>query len=271
VSPAVTPSAATAVVDGYEVRARFARAEAVAVSRPRLLRGLLRTARHVAEVPCGAGYFLADYAAIGARTTLIDGNGAMLATAIAHAAEIGLPSDRIQAHLRYVQALGELGDVDLVVMPNTALNQLSCQTSLTELLAAIRQVIRPGVELFAQVACIQPGGGIDTAGSYDPIRRHGVWFADRCLDPSQAGGAVLRRRRQHRRRDGSGGVGVRVEFDYVDAAGASLHTTSIELHLFSAEELAAALTSVGFGRLRFLPGCGGLSEVAAQAGGGDAR
>lgn len=64
-SPAITPAAATAVVDGYEARARFARAEADVVSRPRVLRGLLRTARHVAELPCGAGHFLADYAATG--------------------------------------------------------------------------------------------------------------------------------------------------------------------------------------------------------------
>lgn len=98
-----------------------------------------------------------------------------------------------------------------------------------------------------------------------------MWFADRYLDPSRAGGAVLRRRRQHRLHDGNGAVRVRVEFDYVDTAGASLHTTGVELRLFSAEELAAALTSAGFSRLRFLPGYGGLSDVAAQAGDSDAR
>ncbi len=270
-TPAAIPTAATAVVDGYELRARFARAEADAVSRPRLLRGLLRTARHVAEVPCGAGHFLADYATAGVKTTLIDGHGTMLAAAIEHAADIGLPADRTDAHVQYVQELGELAGVDLVVMPNAALNQLSCQTPLTELLAAIHCALRPGVELLAQVACTHPGGGIDTAGCYDPIRQHGVWFADRYLDPSRAGGAVLRRRRQHQYHEGNDAVRVLVEFDYVDTAGASLHTTGVELRLFSAEELAAALTSAGFSRLRFLPGHGGLSDIAAQAGGGDAR
>ncbi|MGQ0718598.1 MAG: methyltransferase domain-containing protein [Pseudonocardiales bacterium] len=270
-SPAITPVVATAVVDGYELRARFARADADAVSRPRSLRGLLRTTRHVAEVPCGAGHFLADYAATGVTTTLIDGNGAMLAAAIAHAADSGLPAVGTHAYVQYVQELGELAGVDLVVIPNAALNQLACQTPLVELLAAIRHALRPGVELLAQVACTHPGGGIDTAGCYDPVRQQGVWFADRYLDPSRAGGAGLRRRCQHRHHEGNGAVRVRVEFDYVDPTGASLHTTSVELRLFSAEELAAALTSAGFSRLRFLPGYGGLSDITARAAGGDAR
>jgi SAM-dependent methyltransferase len=266
VSPAITPAA---VVDGYELRARFARAEADAVSRPRLLRGLLRNIRHVAEVPCGAGHFLGDYATTGVRTTLIDGNGAMLAAAIEHAADIELPADRTHAHVQYVQELSELAGVDLLVMPNAALNQLSCQTPLTELLTTIHDALRPGAELLAQVACTHSSGGIDTAGCYDPLRQHGVWFADRRLDPSRAGGAVLRRRRQHR--EGNSTFRVRVEFDYIDTADISLHTTSVELLLFSAEELAAALMSTGFNRLRFIPGYGGLSEIAAQTGSGVAR
>lgn len=182
-----------------------------------------------------------------------------------------MPADRIHAHVQYVQELGALAGVNLVVMPNAALNQLTCQTPLAELLAVIHHALRPGVELLAQVACTHPGGGINTVGCYDPIRQDGVWFADRYFDPRRAGGAVLRRRRQHRYHETNGAVRVRVEFDYVDTAGVSLHTTSVELLLFSAEELAAALTSAGFSRLRFLPGYGGLSDVAAQVGGGDAR
>ncbi len=269
-SPVRTSAAASAVVDGYEARARFARAEVDVVPRPRLLLGLLRTARHVAELPCGAGHFLADYAATRVEATLIDGNGAMLAAAIEHASAVGLPNDRTHAQVQYVQQLGALAGVDLVVMPNAALNQLTCQTPLTELLATIHHALRPGVELIAQVACTHPGGGIDTAGCYDPIRQHGAWFVDRYLDPSRAGGAVLRRRRQHRRREGNGAVRVRVDLDYVDTAGVSLHITSVELYLFSAEELTAALTSAGFSRLRFRLGYGALSDFAARAGGGDA-
>ncbi|MGH3936930.1 MAG: methyltransferase domain-containing protein [Pseudonocardiaceae bacterium] len=249
----MTVAVATGVVDGYEARARFARAETDMVPSPRLLRGLLRTAEQVAEVPCGAGHFLADYAATGVETTLIDGNGAMLAAAIEHAAAVELLADRIHAHVGYLQQLGQLVDVDLVVMPNAALNQLASQTPPVELLTVICRALSPGVELLGQVACTHPGGGVDTAG---------------CYDPSRAGGAVLRRRRQHHEVDGAQ---VRVEFDYVDPAGVSLHATAVELRVFSADELAAIFTTAGFSHMRFLPGHGGLSEVLAQAGGCDLR
>jgi len=266
----MTRSGATAVArtvaDGYDGRARFARADADAVSRPRLLRGLLDTAGHVAEIPCGAGHFLADYAVAGVETTLIDGNGTMLAAAIEHATELGLPADRTEA--QYVQDLGDLPDVDLVVMPNAALNQLACQTPPVELLTVIRRALRCGVELLAQVICTHPDGRLDTTGFYDPARQHGGWFADRYLDPTRAGGAVLRRRRQHHA-DGAGRV--RVEFDYLDSDGISLHTSGAELRVFSAEELAAALTTAGFRHIRFLPGHGGLSEILAQVSSGDHR
>lgn len=219
-----TMVAATTVVGGYGGRARFARAEADIVSRPRLLRGLLRTAGHVAELPCGAGHFLAEYAAAGAETT----------------------------------------------MPNAALNQLACQTPPAELLAVIRRALWCGVELLAQVVCVHPGDRADTAGFYDPVREHGVWFADRYLDPVRAGGAVLRRRCQHRHH--TDGVGrLRIEFDYLASDGASLHTSEVELSLFSAEELAAVLTAAGFRHIRFLPGHGGLSEILAQTDDGDRR
>lgn len=261
-------AAATTVVDGYDGRARFARHEADAVSRPRLLRGLLRTTGRVAELPCGAGHFLADYAVAGVETTLIDGSGAMLAAAIEHGAELGLSTDRIHTHIRYVQELGDLSDVDLVVMPNAALNQLACQTPPAELLATVHRALRCGVDFLAQVICTHPGGRVDSTGFYDPARQHGGWFADRYLDPTRADGAVLRRRRQHRHH--ADGVGrVHVEFDYLDSGGASLHTSRAELRLFSAEELAAALTTAGFHHIRFLPGCGGLSEILAQTSGGD--
>ncbi|MGH3939938.1 MAG: hypothetical protein ACRDTG_15170 [Pseudonocardiaceae bacterium] len=65
--------------------------------------------------------------------------------------------------------------------------------------------------------------------------------------------------------------GRHVEFDYFDSCGATLHTSEVELRLFSAEELAAALTVAGFGHIRFLPGHGGLSEILAQTSGGDHR
>ncbi|MGH3911958.1 MAG: hypothetical protein ACRDTC_00900 [Pseudonocardiaceae bacterium] len=197
-----TTTAATTVVDGYGGRAQFARAEAETVPRPRLLRGLLRSVEHVAELP---------YA---------------------------------------------------------ALNQLACQTPSAELLTAIGRTLQRGVDLLAQVLCIHSGGRVDTAGFYDPFRKHGVWFADRYLDPACAAGAVLRRRRQYRHHvDGT--ARVRVEFDYLDSIGASLLTTGVELRLFSVEALVALLTTAGFRHIRFLPGCGGLSEILAQTDSGD--
>jgi SAM-dependent methyltransferase len=190
--------AAMAVVTSYTARTRFARAETATVLRPRLLRGLLATATHVAELPCGAGHFLTDYGDARLAVTLADANAAMLAQARAHARDAGLPPDRTHT---------------------------------------------------IQVACTHSGGAVDTAGFYDPARQHGVWLADRWLDPAQAGGAVLRRRRQIR-----DGDRLRIQFDYRNAADARLHATTVELALFSADVLAAAFTAAGFGHVRFLAG-----------------
>jgi SAM-dependent methyltransferase len=275
--PTLAPTSATAstsrdvreIVEGYRARAPFARAESAVVRRPRLLRGLLRTARHVAELPCGAGHFLADYALVGVEVTMIDASSAMLAVAVDHAAAVGLAAGPIHTQVRFAQDLGVFPMVDLVVMPNAALNQLACQTPLADLLAGIRAALMPGVDLLAQVLCSHAGGELDSSGFYDPRREHGVWFADRALHPSSTNaagsgvGVVLRYRRQHRDRQR-----VRVEFDYRDAQGAGLHATSVELRVFSVTELAEALLTAGFEHLRLLLGQGGLSEMLATARGG---
>ncbi|MGH3899728.1 MAG: class I SAM-dependent methyltransferase [Pseudonocardiaceae bacterium] len=250
----------TDVVDSYAQRARFARAETTAVRRPRLLRGLLRTAAHVAEIPCGTGHFLADYVRSGVAVTLVDACPAMLAAAVEHAVDAGLPAGRTFPTHAYLQELPLLAEVDLVVAPNAAVNQLACQSSLTEILAALRRPVAPGVDVLAQVACTHPGGGVDAATFYDTARQHRVWFPDHWFDPDQAGGAVLRRRRQHR-----DGDRLRIEFDYVNPTGHNVHATAVELALFSAETLRDAFTTAGFTHVRFLPGQGGLSEVLATA------
>lgn len=251
-------SDALTVVDTYAQRARFARAEAIAVRRPRLLRGLLRTAAHVAEIPCGAGHFLTEYARTGAAVTLVDASPAMLAAATEHAANAGVPVERTVSTVAYVQELELLGEVDLVVAPNAAINQLACQWSLTDMLTALRRALPPGVEVLAQVMCTHPGGRVDSATFYDAVRQHRVWFPDRWFDPAQAGGAARRHRRQHRDDDQ-----LRIEFDYLAPAGHSLHATTVELALFSAQQLRDAFTVAGFVHVRFLPGQGGLSEVLA--------
>lgn len=255
-------SAATAVAT-YDGRTQFARAETRAVRRPRLLRGLLDTTTHVAELPCGAGHFLADYTHAGVAVTLADANPMMLAAAREHAHDTGLPAERTHTVCAYVQDLILPSTVDLVVVPNAALNQLACQTPLADLLSGVRAGLRCGAEVLVQVACTHPGGAVDTTGFYDPTRHHGVWFADRWFDPAQAGGAVLRRRRQHR-----DGDRLRVEFDYRDPAGACLHATTVELALLSVDTLTVAFTTAGFGHVRFLAGHGGLSEALATVDGG---
>ncbi|WP_016698517.1 class I SAM-dependent methyltransferase [Actinoalloteichus spitiensis] len=251
-------SDAVTVVESYARRARFARAEATAVRRPRLLRGLLRTGPHVVEVPCGTGHFLTEYARAGATVTLVDACPEMLAAAVEHAVNAGVPAERTVPAVAYLHELEFLSEVELVVAPNAALNQLARQSSLTDMLTALRQALRPGVEVLAQVACAQPGGGVDSATFYDVARQHRVWFPDRWFDPAHAGGAVLRRRRQHRDDDR-----LRIEFDYVDPAGHSLYVTTVELALFSAQQLRDTFTAAGFVHVRFLPGQGGLSEVLA--------
>jgi SAM-dependent methyltransferase len=254
----VTAASAAAVVRSYTERARFARAETAKVRRPRLLPGLLRTSRHVAEIPCGTGHFLAEYARTGAAVTLVDACPTMLAAAVEHAVDAGVPAERTIPTLAYLHELEFLTEVDLVVAPNAALNMLACQSSLTDTLSALRRALRPGVEVLAQTACTHPDGGVDTATFYDAARQHRAWFPDTWFNPAQTGGAVMRRRRQYREGDR-----LRVEFDYVDPAGRSVHATTVELALFSAQQLRDAFTAAGFVHVRFLSGRGGLSEVLA--------
>ncbi|MGH3719155.1 MAG: hypothetical protein ACRDRI_10020 [Pseudonocardiaceae bacterium] len=65
----------------------------------------------------------------------------------------------------------------------------------------------------------------------------------------------------------------RAETDTVPSPplGVSLHTTAVELSLFSANELVVAFTTAGFSQIRFLPGHGGPSEILGQADSGDLR
>lgn len=251
-----------AVVASYALRARFARAEVAAVARPRLLRSVLRAGSHVAEIPCGGGHFLAEYVRAGAAVTLVDACPEMLTVAVEHAAEVGAPADRTTPVAAYIQDLAFLGEVDLVVAPNAALNQLGRHLPPAELLAALRQALRPGAHVLAQVQCAHPDGGVDTATFYDAGWQDRVWFPDRWFDPAAAGGAVLRRRRQRRCGDL-----LCVEFGYLDTAGRTLHTTSVELALFTPAQVRGCFAAAGFSVVRFLPGHGGLSEVLATTGG----
>lgn len=251
-------STAAAVVAEYGKRARFARGEIAAVVSPVLLDDLLNSAGHVAEIPCGAGHFLVDYARAGTIATLVDGSPAMLAAAIEQAAATGL---RATPMCGYWQEMRLPVDIDLVVVPNGALNQLTCQTPLVDLLARLRENLNPGARVLAQVACTHIGGGVDTATFYDPASPHDVWLVDRQLDLTPPAPPVLRRRRQHR-----GGATLRIEFDYRDPSNACLHTTTVELVLFSRATVTEAFTAAGFADVRLLRGTEQLSEAVAVVG-----
>ena len=133
-------------------------------------------------------------------------------------------------------------------------------------MTGIRIALMPGVALLAQVLCSHPGEDLDTSGFYDPARQHGVWFADRYFNPTDVAGAALRRRRQRRNRGPLDRL--RVEFDYQNTRCTSVHTTAVDLQVFSTTDLTDALIESGFGHVRFLPGHGGLSEILAATDGG---
>jgi cyclopropane fatty-acyl-phospholipid synthase-like methyltransferase len=251
-TPSSVTSTAATVVASYDDRVQFARAETAAARPPILLGHVLDTASHVAEIPCGAGHFLAHYAQARIAVTLVDANAAMLAEATTHALAVGIRLDRIFAIHTYLHDLVALDEVDLVVMPNGALNQLSSQAPLIDLLTHLRTTLPPDTRVLAQVAC---------ANMDNPARRHGVWLADRWLEPTFHG-PVLRRSRQHR----NGNI-LRIEFAYRSATDTLLHTSTIELTLFSAPQLTEAFTAAGFTDIRFLPGRSGLSEILAVVAG----
>jgi SAM-dependent methyltransferase len=254
-----------AVLAAYDERAVHGGGETRAAT-PRLLAEALTDADHVAEVPCGPGHFLPDYAAADCAVTLVDGSPRMLATAVAAAVRAGIPTRRTRTVSCWVQRLEALHGVDAVIVPNAALNQLGAQTSLPHILGALRAAMTPGARLLAQVLCRHDDGKVDAASFYDPDQTDGDWRTDRDLDPVACGGAVSRRRRAHH-----DGPAVHIDFSYHDNAGARLHTASVDLRLLEPDELAAGLRAAGFRDVRFLPGDGGMSEVLAVANAGDSR
>ncbi|WP_062204400.1 class I SAM-dependent methyltransferase [Streptomyces sp. NBRC 109706] len=251
-----------AVLAAYDERAAFAGGEA-RTARPRLLAEAIANAVHVAEVPCGPGHFLRDYAAANCGVTLVDGSPRMLTAAVAAGVHAGIPTHRMRTVSCRVQRLPALPGVDTVIVPNAALNQLTAQTSLPRVLGALRAAMAPGARLLMQVLCRHDNRTVDAASFYDPHQPAGAWQTDRRLDPATCGGAVARRRRVHH----EDGDAVRIDFAYQDSAGARLHTASVDLRLLEPHGLGAVLHAAAFQDMRFLPGDGGLSEVLAVANG----
>ncbi|MFE9328767.1 class I SAM-dependent methyltransferase [Nocardia sp. NPDC052278] len=255
----MSTSAAEAVA-AYDARAAYCRAETTSVAPPRLLHPLLTGCTHVAEVPCGTGHFIAEYAAVGLTVTLADANPVMLGYASEQAEAVGLPPHRTTLECAYLNKLRLSPTVDAVIVPNAALNQLLCHAGTQELIEQLRAATtRRDVRVLAQVMCGYRDH-TDVAGFYDQTRPHGMWFTDKRFEPAHADGVAVRRRRQQRHGDQ-----LHIEFDYRDSRDRQLHTAVVDLLVVDPVALIAAFAAAGFSEIRFLPGDHGLSELLAVA------
>jgi hypothetical protein len=217
------------------------------LTAPYLLDGLLRPGMVVAEVPSGTGHYLHAYAAAGCRCVLVDADADMLAAAADNAA--GIPHVRL-LHARLEELTGAQLLVDLVVVPNGALNQLAHDLPLTHVFRALADIVGEGSRLLVQALLGEPG---EACGFYEPLRGT-FWFTDRRItDP--AGGTLLRRRRQRQHDDG-----VSIDFTlHRDDTLVYEHTVS--LRLLDRAVVTTAATATGLTVTTYRPGLGRLTEV----------
>lgn len=253
----MTTTDPASVVASYDQRTCFASAEAQHAPVPAALPGLLATAEHVGELPCAGGHHLDLYAAAGCRVTLVDANRDMLTVAMANAARAGIAAGRCDAIAAFVQGLPEL-DVDLLIVPNAAVNQLGCQLDLAALFSHLVEAVPAGTQVLAPLLCSRANGS-DPSAMYDPHAVHGQWFTDRTFAPP-AGEAVRRLRRQDR-----DATTVRLDFDYRSRSNISLHRTSVTLQVYSPAEVLAACRAAGLIKAHLSVG-DRLSELTATTG-----
>ena len=248
-----------AVVASYDQRAAFSRAETAGTSRPVSLAALLARCKHVTEIPCGSGHFLPDYAAADVAVTVVDANAAMLTEAVEHARATGIPDTRLTVLRGLLEQVRLPDGVDLLVVPNAALNQLACQYPLTELATILHGLAgdHVGTELVAQILTTEGGA----SSAFDPGLPDGQWVTDRQFDPEHAGGTLERRRCQYRH-----GNRVRLDFVYLTDHGRQVHSTSVDLEFFTPADVLAAFTAAGFVSVRLESGAGGLAELRAVTG-----
>ena len=118
-------------------------------------------------MPSATGHFLSAYAACQAQVTLVDCCQEMLSAAGRRAEGIGLQGFRLA--LSPIQNLAsEAIPVDLVVIPNAALNQLAAGTHLVTLLTAVAQVLKSGGLLLLQILDLHDDGTIGACNFYTP-------------------------------------------------------------------------------------------------------
>lgn len=243
---------------GYELRARFYAAEIAAVPEPRLLTRLLRPGLRVAEMPSATGHFLSAYAACRAQVTLVDCCQEMLSTAGRRAEGIGLKGLRVV--LSPIQNLAsEAGPVDLVVIPNAALNQLAAGTHLVTLLTAVAQVLKPGGLLLLQILALHDDGTIGACNFYTPGIGEQELITDRKFTDKDGSLLVRRRQQSCARRI------LHLQFQFLRTDRAC-YRHSVDLRLLGVDHVRAAPSVAGFGNIDIASGAGGLTEVLACAG-----
>jgi SAM-dependent methyltransferase len=238
---------------GYTGRARHYAAEIAGIPEPRLLAGLLRTRLRAAELPSATGHFLHAYAAAGAEVTLIDACPEMLRAAREQASILPLQPPRTVL-CRIQDLTPQIGPIDLAVIPNAALNQLTADIDPAEMLTAAARILAPIGLLLAQVLLLDDNGTAAGCGFYDPAAADGAWLTDRQLTAGD-GRQLFRRRRQHR--DGS-----RLHIDFeLTAAGEPPRAHRVDLRLLTASGIETAAATAGLTLLSARPGNGGLHEI----------
>ncbi|MFF4991500.1 methyltransferase domain-containing protein [Streptosporangium saharense] len=245
---------------GYEQRAASYAAEISAVVPPRLLNGLLRSGMTVAEAPSGTGHFLRGYASADAEVVLIDADAAMLAAA--RPAVRGQRLRTVCCRIEDLDAAQTGRPVDLVVMPNAALNQLATGPGLAAVLAGLVRILAPGGLLLAQILLVTDSRG---CGFYDPNLSDGRWRVDRRIRGDD-GRELTRMRRQDQR-----GGRVRIDFA-LTRGGESVYDHQVELRLLTAAAVENAATAAGLSATHRLDGdAEHLPEVLAVRPGRGAR
>ncbi|MFG1872075.1 class I SAM-dependent methyltransferase [Micromonospora arborensis] len=233
---------------GYATRAGTYAAEVAAgLAAPQLLGDLLRPGMVVAEVPSGAGHYVGAYAEAGCRTVLVDASAEMLTASADNTT--GLPDVRfVHARLESLGAHELL--VDLAVMPNGALNQLTHDLPLSDVFRSLAGVLAPGGRVLVQALLGEP---VEKCGFYEPLRGSS-WFTDRRI-PDAAGGTLVRRRRQRRHGD-------LVDVDFMlRRDGVLVYEHTVALRLLDRTSVTEAAALAGLTVATYRPGLGQLTEV----------
>jgi len=239
--------------DNYQARAAGYAGELADLPTPRLLDTVLgESGLRVVEAPSGTGHYLPHYARAGARLTLADVCPQMITTALRHAEDSGVFAPAVACTL--IEDLDSLiTGVDLLVIPNAAINQLAAQPGrLIAVLSAAHRALAPAGTVYIQALC-RSGTRVPACRFYDLAAPHRCWFPDRVLP-----GGGVRRRWQER-------TGDRLSIGFRITTPAGVTTEQhVDLRVLTVARLAAAARRAELRITRTLPDAvGGLSELTA--------